>query len=208
VAKMGVDTMLQHLDKLKPELQARVRAAGGGFVNHELFFNSMGPWGGPYPLGQTPEEVDLAEALTTAFGSVDAFKAEFTKAALSVKGSGWAWLVYDQQGDQLTVQTTANQDSPGMVAGHVPVLALDVWEHAYYLKYQNRRAAFVQNFWEVLDWEAVGLRLALARGKTVPETHKPPSAAARRARRGLLPVDQAFKTISPAGPVTDDPSVA
>ncbi len=131
-----------------------VRNNGGGFYNHSLFWTVMSPNGGGQPTG------DLAEAITTAFGSFDAFKDAFTKAAGTRFGSGWAWLCVNK-GGSVEVCSTPNQDNPlmpGVACEGTPVLGLDVWEHAYYLKYQNRRPDYINAFFNVINWEEVSRR--------------------------------------------------
>ncbi|WP_282125375.1 superoxide dismutase [Marinifilum flexuosum] len=128
-----------------------VRNNGGGFYNHDLFWKVMSPNGGGKPVG------DLLTAIEKDFGSFDAFKEEFSKAAATRFGSGWAWLVKQADG-KLVVTSTANQDNPLMDVADVkgtPILGLDVWEHAYYLKFQNRRPDYISVFWEVINWEEV-----------------------------------------------------
>ncbi len=136
-------------------LPAAVRNNGGGHANHSLFWRVMSPNGGGEPGG------DLASAINSAFSSFASFKDTFTEAALGRFGSGWAWLVWD--GSKLDVYSTANQDSP-LMEGKTPILGLDVWEHAYYLKYQNRRAEYVQAWWNVVNWSQVAEFFAAARG--------------------------------------------
>ncbi|MBN2821045.1 MAG: superoxide dismutase [Bacteroidales bacterium] len=131
-----------------------VRNNGGGFYNHNLFWKVMKPNGGGTPGGE------LGDAINKAFGSFDAFKEEFSNAAATRFGSGWAWLV--KTADGLKVTSTPNQDNPLMDVAEVkgtPVLALDVWEHAYYLNYQNRRPDYISAFWNVVNWDEVGARL-------------------------------------------------
>jgi Fe-Mn family superoxide dismutase len=128
-----------------------VRNNGGGFYNHSLFWNVMSPNGGGKPTGE------LAAAIDTAFGSFDKFKEIFSKAAATRFGSGWAWLCV-HKGGKVEVCSTANQDNtlmPGIGCGGFPVLGLDVWEHAYYLHYQNRRPDYIENFYNVINWEYV-----------------------------------------------------
>jgi Fe-Mn family superoxide dismutase len=154
LAKQSVETLLAGLDRLAEPLRTAVRNQGGGHANHTLFWRSMKPasgGGGGRPAGP------LASAIDGAFGSFASFQERFAVAAGGVFGSGWAWLV--ASGGRLAVETTPNQDSP-LTAGKTPLLGLDVWEHAYYLKYQNRRAEYVQAWWSVVDWQAVGARLA------------------------------------------------
>ncbi|MGA0966615.1 MAG: superoxide dismutase [Flavobacteriaceae bacterium] len=133
-----------------------VRNNGGGFYNHSLFWSTMGPNKGGLPTGA------LAQAIDGAFGSFDEFKAAFSKAAATQFGSGWAWLCVHKEGE-LKVCATANQDNPlmpGIGCGGTPILGLDVWEHAYYLNYQNRRPDYIDAFFNVIDWDAVAVRYA------------------------------------------------
>ncbi|MBN2481515.1 MAG: superoxide dismutase [Bacteroidales bacterium] len=135
-------------------LSVAVRNNGGGHFNHSLFWKIMTPGGGGLPEG------DLLDALKANFGSFDQFREQFSNAALTRFGSGWAWLV--QSGSRLVITSTPNQDNPMMDVAEVqgnPLLGIDVWEHAYYLKYQNRRNEYVEAFWNVIDWTAVGNRL-------------------------------------------------
>ena len=128
------------------KLPTAVRNNGGGYANHNLFWQVMGPDGGGNPEGE------LNEAIERDFGSLDAFKEQFESAATGRFGSGWAWLVAN--GGKLEVMSTPNQDSP-LMEGKTPILGLDVWEHAYYLKYQNKRPEYVSNFWNVVNWSKV-----------------------------------------------------
>ena len=133
-----------------------VRNNGGGYYNHNLFWAVMSPNGGGAPDGA------LADAINSAFGSLDAFKEAFSKAAATRFGSGWAWLIVDRSG-QLAVTSTPNQDNPLMDVADVkgtPILGLDVWEHAYYLKYQNKRPDYIQAFWNVVNWDEVAARFS------------------------------------------------
>ena len=134
-----------------------VRNNGGGFWNHNLFWEVMSPKGGGQPTGA------LAEAINSAFGSFDNFKEEFSKAAATRFGSGWAWLCVAN--GKLEVCSTANQDNPlmGINCGGTPILGLDVWEHAYYLNYQNRRPDYINAFFNVIDWNVVGDKFAAAK---------------------------------------------
>jgi superoxide dismutase, Fe-Mn family len=152
----SIEDLLRGFDALPSDIQTAVRNNGGGFANHNLFWEIMSPDGGGRPHGE------LADAIDTAFGSFDEFQSAFVDAAVKRFGSGWAWLVVDADG-ALQVYSTANQDSPFM-SGHTPVLGLDVWEHAYYLNYQNRRPDYVKAFWNVVDWRSVAERYAAARG--------------------------------------------
>jgi Fe-Mn family superoxide dismutase len=151
-AENGVDKLpLREIFAKISTLPASVRNNGGGFYNHDLFWQVMGPKAGGQPTG------DLLNAIVSTFGSFDKFKAEFENAAKTQFGSGWAWLSVDKDG-KLFVSQTPNQDNPLMdIAAKKgePVLALDVWEHAYYLKYQNRRPEYVSSFWNVVNWTKV-----------------------------------------------------
>ena len=134
-----------------------VRNNGGGFYNHSLFWKVMSPNGGGKPSG------DLAKAIDSAFGSFDAFKEKFSEAAKTQFGSGWAWLCV-HKGGKLEICSTPNQDNPlmpGVGCGGTPILGLDVWEHAYYLKYQNKRPDYVGAFWNVINWEEVARRYSI-----------------------------------------------
>jgi Fe-Mn family superoxide dismutase len=146
--KMEVEEILARLSELPEEIQAAVRNNGGGHLNHTLFWQWMTPGGATEPRGK------LLDDLKATFGSFDGFKDQLTKAAIGRFGSGWAWLVADSRG-ALQVLSTPNQDSPVM-DGLSPVLGIDVWEHAYYLKYQNRRADYVNAWWNVVNWDVVG----------------------------------------------------
>ena len=150
LAALPVDELLARFDSLPVSVQGAVRNHGGGHANHSLFWQVMSPQGGGEPGGE------LAEAITRDLGGLDAFKQAFTQAALSRFGSGWAWLVVDQSG-KLQVVSSANQDSP-LMEGLVPILGLDVWEHAYYLKYQNKRPDYIAAFYKVIDWTEVARR--------------------------------------------------
>ncbi|HHX80959.1 MAG TPA: superoxide dismutase [Acholeplasmataceae bacterium] len=136
--------LLQNLKKLPEEIQTAVRNNGGGVFNHNLFFDGMTPDSSKMPVG------NLAKAIDRAFGSFENFKETFKKAALGRFGSGWAWLVSDENGD-VKIVSTANQDVPLNLTVN-PILEIDVWEHAYYLKYQNRRAEYIDNWFNVIDW--------------------------------------------------------
>jgi Fe-Mn family superoxide dismutase len=153
---VAVEKLLGDLKNLPAAMQGAVRNHGGGFVNHTLFWNVMGPGKGGAPSGA------LATAINSAFGSLDAFKTEFANAAGTRFGSGWAWLVV-KAGGALAVYSTGNQDSP-LMDGDTPILGLDVWEHAYYLKYQNRRPEYVSAFWSVVNWDKVASNYAAAKG--------------------------------------------
>ncbi|MFM5589026.1 superoxide dismutase [Aeromonas rivipollensis] len=150
LAALPVDELLARFDSLPVSVQGAVRNHGGGHANHSLFWQVMSPQGGGEPGGE------LAEAINRDLGGLDTFKQAFTQAALSRFGSGWAWLVVDKAG-KLQVVSSANQDSP-LMEGLVPVLGLDVWEHAYYLKYQNKRPDYIAAFYNVVNWPEVARR--------------------------------------------------
>lgn len=154
LAALPVDELLARFDSLPVSVQGAVRNHGGGHANHSLFWQVMSPQGGGEPGGE------LAEAIERDLGGLEAFKQAFTQAALSRFGSGWAWLVVDQSG-KLQVVSSANQDSP-LMEGLVPILGLDVWEHAYYLKYQNKRPDYIAAFYNVIDWDEVARRYVAA----------------------------------------------
>lgn len=141
----SVEELVADLGAVPEDIRTAVRNNGGGHLNHSLFWQMMAPNAGGSPSG------DLAAAIDKAFGSLDAFKAEFAKAAAGRFGSGWAWLVVGKDGN-LAVTSTPNQDNP-ISEGLKPVLGLDVWEHAYYLNYQNRRPDYVAAWWNVVNWE-------------------------------------------------------
>ncbi len=143
----SVEEILAHIHEVPEAIRATVRNNGGGHANHSLFWPLLSPNGGGEPAGA------LADAINHAFGSFAKFKEDFTKAAVTRFGSGWAWLVVDRSG-HLAVTSTANQDSP-ITDGLTPILGLDVWEHAYYLKYQNKRADYIGAFWNVVNWHQV-----------------------------------------------------
>jgi Fe-Mn family superoxide dismutase len=149
--KKDVLELIQNLNQLPAEIQTAVRNNAGGVWNHSFFWTIMAP------TGTSPMSAKLEKMLTDNFGSVDAFKAEFEKAAVGRFGSGWAWLIKDSSG-KLRIISTPNQDNPLSSTAEVkgtPVLTLDVWEHAYYLKYQNKRAAYAKAFWNVVNWTEV-----------------------------------------------------
>ena len=143
-ADQPIEQTLANLSALPQDRQTAVRNNGGGFLNHGIFWTTMSPSGGGAPTG------DLAAALDGAFGSFDAFKEQFETAAKTQFGSGWAWLELSEDG-ALQVHGHANQDNP-VLHGGSPILGLDVWEHAYYLKYQNKRPDYVSAFWDVVNW--------------------------------------------------------
>ncbi len=150
-ADRDVEDVLQNLDSLPADKQGPVRNNGGGHHNHTLFWQMLSPDGGGAPSG------DLAAAIDSAFGSFEDFKAKFKEAGIGQFGSGWAWLVKD--GDGVAIVKTPNQDSP-ISDGKTPLLGCDVWEHAYYLKYQNKRPDYIDAFWNVVNWDYVAERFA------------------------------------------------
>ena len=145
----SVEELMKGINGVPEEIRTAVRNNGGGHVNHTMFWEIMGPGKGGQPGGA------VADAIKSSFGSFDAFKEQFTKAATTRFGSGWAWLL--DEGGKLVVESTANQDSP-LMEGKQPILGLDVWEHAYYLKYQNRRPDYINAWWNVVNWDAVNKR--------------------------------------------------
>lgn len=151
LAGKSLEALLGDLNAVPEAVRTGVRNHGGGTHNHNLFWEFMAPNAGGAPKGE------LAKAIDASFTSFDAFKAEFEKAATTRFGSGWAWLV--KKGSGLAVVSTANQDSP-LSEGLTPILCIDVWEHAYYLKYQNRRPEYISAFWNVINWDAVAARYA------------------------------------------------
>jgi Fe-Mn family superoxide dismutase len=155
LAALSIEDLLGNLASVPESVRTAVRNNGGGFANHSLFWNVMSANGGGAPQG------DLAAAINTAFGSFDAFKDQFSKAAATRFGSGWAWLYVDGNGN-LTVGSTPNQDTP-LMEGNTPILGLDVWEHAYYLNYQNRRPDYISAWWNVVDWSVVAQNYANAK---------------------------------------------
>ena len=146
----SVEDLLREIARVPEEIRTAVRNNGGGYLNHNLFWEVMAPGGATRPTGK------VAGAIDQTFGSFEAFKEQFDKAATTRFGSGWAWLARAESG-KLHVFSSANQDSP-LMEGHVPVLGLDVWEHAYYLNYQNRRPDYIQAWWNVVNWDAVEAR--------------------------------------------------
>ena len=156
LASLPIEELLKNLDRVPEASRTAVRNNGGGHANHTMFWEIMGPNGGGEPSGA------LAQAITSAFGSFDNFKTEINKAGAGRFGSGWAWLVADSSG-KLSVTSTPNQDSPYM-EGKTPILGVDVWEHAYYLKYQNRRPDYLAAWWNTVNWDKVAERYQKARG--------------------------------------------
>jgi superoxide dismutase, Fe-Mn family len=146
----SVDDLIKDLNALPEAIRTAVRNNGGGHANHTLFWQILGPNAGGAPTGA------IADVINNSFGGFDSFKEQFAKAGVGRFGSGWAWLV--KSGSSFAIESTANQDSPVM-EGKTPILGLDVWEHAYYLKYQNRRPDYIAAWWNVVNWNAVNGRL-------------------------------------------------
>lgn len=144
--QMDINELMKDLDAIPDDIKSAVRNHGGGHANHSLFWTVMAPNKGGEPQGS------LADAINSSFGNLQAFREEFSKAAMGRFGSGWAWLVVDV--GNLKVLDTPNQDTP-LSAGKTPILGIDVWEHAYYLKYQNRRAEYIEAWWNVVNWDQV-----------------------------------------------------
>ncbi|AQS55128.1 MAG: superoxide dismutase [Novibacillus thermophilus] len=155
LAEKSVNDLLASLDSVPESIRTAVRNNGGGHSNHTLFWQILSPNGGGEPSGA------LADAINSTFGSFDKFKEEFAAQAAGRFGSGWAWLIVDKDG-KLAVTSTPNQDTPVM-DGNTPILGLDVWEHAYYLKYQNRRPEYINAFWNVVNWDEVAKRFDAAK---------------------------------------------
>jgi Fe-Mn family superoxide dismutase len=147
----SIQDLLRGINRVPEDIRAAVRNNGGGHANHSMFWQVMAPKAGGQPIGA------IAESIKSSFGSFDAFKEQFTKAALGRFGSGWAWVL--EQDGRLIIDSTANQDSP-LMEGKTPVFGLDVWEHAYYLKYQNRRADYISAWWNVVSWVEINKRLS------------------------------------------------
>jgi Fe-Mn family superoxide dismutase len=154
LAALPVDELVKKLASVPEAIRTVVRNNGGGHSNHSFFWTVIGPSAGGKPTGE------VATAIDGAFGSFDNFKTQFNDAATKRFGSGWAWLSVDK--GKLVVESTANQDSP-LTEGRTPILGLDVWEHAYYLHYQNRRPDYIAAFWNVVNWAEVNKRLAAAK---------------------------------------------
>ena len=154
LANKSVTEILGDLNSVPESIRTAVRNNGGGYANHSLFWRIMSPGGGGEPDGA------LAGAINEAFGTFEAFKAAFSKAAMTRFGSGWAWLYVDGNG-KVAITSTPNQDTP-LMEGNMPILGLDVWEHAYYLNYQNRRGDYIAAWWQVVDWGAVAGNFAAA----------------------------------------------
>jgi Fe-Mn family superoxide dismutase len=154
LAALSAEDLIRDLSRVPDDIRTVVRNNAGGHANHSLFWTVMAPSAGGAPAG------DVSSAINAAFGSFDAFKEKFSAAAAGRFGSGWAWLVVT--GGKLEVMSTPNQDSP-LMEGKTPILGLDVWEHAYYLNYQNRRPDYIAAFWNVINWDEVAKRYAAAK---------------------------------------------
>jgi Fe-Mn family superoxide dismutase len=150
LASKSIEELLRGINSVPEDIRTAVRNNGGGHANHTMFWQIMGPKAGGQPTGT------VADAIKSAFGSFDKFKEEFKKAAVGRFGSGWAWVI--NQGGKLSIESTANQDSP-LMEGKKIVMGIDVWEHAYYLKYQNRRPDYIDAWWNVVNWAEVNKRL-------------------------------------------------
>jgi superoxide dismutase, Fe-Mn family len=151
----SLEDLLRNLNQVPEAVRTAVRNNGGGHANHSLFWELMGPSGSRQPQGE------VGRAIESTFGGFDKFKEQFATAATTRFGSGWAWLSLD--GSNLKIESTANQDNP-LMEGRRPVFGLDVWEHAYYLKYQNRRPEYIAAFWNVVNWDAVEAQYRKLRG--------------------------------------------
>lgn len=157
---MPVEELVKHLDQVSEDIRIKVRNNGGGHANHSLFWTVMSP--NPASDPRQPSG-DLTSAITNSFGSFEKFQDLFAAKAMGRFGSGWAWLVLDpstSSGSKLSIEDSANQDSP-LMKGKIPILGLDVWEHAYYLKYQNMRAEYIKAWWNVVNWDEVAKRYAV-----------------------------------------------
>lgn len=155
IGDKSVENLISDLQSLPESVRTAVRNNGGGHANHSLFWQVLSQNGGGNPTGE------VAEAINSAFGSFEAFQEKFNTAAVKRFGSGWAWLVVKD--GKLEVTSTPNQDSP-LMEGATPILGLDVWEHAYYLKYQNKRPDYIKAFWNIVNWDEVNKRYLAARG--------------------------------------------
>lgn len=151
----GLLIILSDLDQVKPEIRGRINFHGGGYNNHELFWKSMKPGGGGEPSGS------LGDEIKKEFGSFEKFKEIFSTNTATIQGSGWGWLIFEPKTKKIQFKTTSNQDSP-ISEELVPLLGLDVWEHAYYLKYENKRPDYISAWWNVVNWEEVENRFSRA----------------------------------------------
>lgn len=156
LAGKSIESLLRHLDTVPEGIRAAVRNHGGGHANHTFFWQQLRKNNGRGPSGE------LAKAIEAAFGGIDGFRTKFSEAATKQFGSGWAWLTVSEN-KKLAIESTANQDTP-LSHGRIPLLGIDVWEHAYYLKYQNRRPDYITAFYQVIDWDVVADRFAKSAG--------------------------------------------
>jgi len=156
VREQSIEDLCRNIESIPSDIRTAVRNNGGGHANHSMFWTIMSPNGGGKPGG------DLAKAIDAELGGFDKFKEDLSKAAITRFGSGWGWLSMEKSG-KLVIESTPNQDNPYM-SGKAPILGVDVWEHAYYLKYQNRRPDYVAAWWNVVDWKAVENRYKTAKG--------------------------------------------
>lgn len=188
LAKMGVDELLHNLELVPEEYRQDARRAGGGFVNHDLFWNVLSPWGGHPPTQEsdTIQERRLATVIDKSFGSFEDMQYAFSNAASMFSGSGWAFLYYDHEEASLDIVVTENNNTPAMNPKTTPILVLDLWEHAYYLDYENRKDVYITNFWGSVDWARVSTRYAEASGDVVPEALPSPERREKEAV-GLTP---------------------
>ncbi len=154
LASKSIEDLIANINTVPEDIRTAVRNNGGGHINHTMFWQIMGPNGGGAPTGA------VADAIAGSFGSFDKLKEEVKKAGVARFGSGWAWVI--ASGGKLTVESTANQDSP-LMEGKTAILGVDVWEHAYYLKYQNKRPDYVQAWWNTVNWDEVSRRFAAAK---------------------------------------------
>ena len=154
LAKLSVEALISKIDSVPENIRTAVRNNGGGHANHSLFWKIMKKGGGGEPKGE------IADAIKSTFGSFNEFKAKFNEAATKRFGSGWAWLQI--KGGKLGIESTPNQDNPQM-SGAKPVMGIDVWEHAYYLKYQNRRPEYIEAWWNVVNWEQINQNFSHAK---------------------------------------------
>ena len=152
IQNMELTKLLTSLDKVSENVRGAVNFHGGGYDNHALFWNNMKPNGGGKPGGS------IADAINSVFGNFDSFKEKFTKDTIAIQGSGWGWLTYNPQSKKVEYTTMPNQTSP-RTKGLIPLLGLDVWEHAYYLKYQNRRPDYIAAWWNTVNWSEVTSRI-------------------------------------------------
>jgi len=190
LAKMGIDELLHHLKEVPEQYIHTIRNAGGGYINHDLWWKSLSPWGGiePGDSSITIQERRFSAAVEKNFDSFDNFKKLFEKAAASVFVSGWTFLFYDKKEKAMEITNMTGHDTPAHDPQKVPLLLLDMWEHAYYLKYKNHRSDYVAAFWKIVDWTEVSTRYAYASEEVEPEPI--PSYEQREKQRvGMIPVD-------------------